>query len=251
MRAGSVSRSTDRRRRPIPSTRTAATASARTAPTSSPTRTTRASRSAPSSPASGCNTWSNRYGSARRGGVAFYNLDNEPDYWQFVHRDVHPDYPGYDDLRERWHQLRDHDQERRPGREGHRARRRRMDGVLLLAAGLAQRLEHGAGLRLLRQPGRSPRARRHPVRRVVSAAVRRRQPSREPAAARLPRSAWLHRARRSAVQVRGRHRAPADAPRRRPRVLGSVVPRRRRHQRPAVSWCRACATGSRATTPAR
>jgi len=40
----------------------------------------------------------NRFGSARRGGVAFYNLDNEPDYWQFVHRDVHPDYPGYDDL---------------------------------------------------------------------------------------------------------------------------------------------------------
>lgn len=40
----------------------------------------------------------NRYGSARQGGVAFYNLDNEPDYWQFVHRDVHPDYPGYDDL---------------------------------------------------------------------------------------------------------------------------------------------------------
>jgi hypothetical protein len=39
-----------------------------------------------------------RYGGARHGGVAFYNLDNEPDYWQFVHRDVHPDYPGYDDL---------------------------------------------------------------------------------------------------------------------------------------------------------
>ncbi len=39
-----------------------------------------------------------RYGGARRGGVAFYNLDNEPDYWEFVHRDVHPDYPGYDDL---------------------------------------------------------------------------------------------------------------------------------------------------------
>lgn len=40
----------------------------------------------------------NRYGDARHGGVAFYNLDNEPEYWQFVHRDVHPDYPGYDDL---------------------------------------------------------------------------------------------------------------------------------------------------------
>ena len=77
------------------------------------------------------------------------------------------------------------------------------------------------------------------------------EPSREPAAARLPRSARLHRAGRSAVQVRGRHRAPADAPRCRSRVLGSVVPRRRRHQRPAVSSCRACATGSRATTPAR
>jgi len=39
-----------------------------------------------------------RYGTARRGGVAFYNLDNEPDYWAFVHRDVHPEYPGYDEL---------------------------------------------------------------------------------------------------------------------------------------------------------
>jgi hypothetical protein len=41
-----------------------------------------------------------RYGTAREGGVAMYSLDNEPDYWQFVHRDVHPEYPGYDDLAE-------------------------------------------------------------------------------------------------------------------------------------------------------
>jgi hypothetical protein len=39
-----------------------------------------------------------RYGDARHGGVALYNLDNEPELWGFVHRDVHPDYPGYDDL---------------------------------------------------------------------------------------------------------------------------------------------------------
>jgi hypothetical protein len=39
-----------------------------------------------------------RYGAARQGGVAIYSLDNEPELWQFVHRDVHPDYPGYDDL---------------------------------------------------------------------------------------------------------------------------------------------------------
>lgn len=39
-----------------------------------------------------------RFGAARRGGVAIYSLDNEPELWQFVHRDVHPDYPGYDDL---------------------------------------------------------------------------------------------------------------------------------------------------------
>ena len=43
-----------------------------------------------------------------------------------------------------------------------RAGRRQLDGVLLLAAGLAQRLEHGAGLRVLRQPRRPPRARRLP-----------------------------------------------------------------------------------------
>src|SRR5262249_599094 len=39
-----------------------------------------------------------RYGDARQGGVAIYSLDNEPELWEFVHRDVHPDYPGYDDL---------------------------------------------------------------------------------------------------------------------------------------------------------
>lgn len=39
-----------------------------------------------------------RFGTARRGGVAIYSLDNEPELWQFVHRDVHPDYPGYDEL---------------------------------------------------------------------------------------------------------------------------------------------------------
>ncbi|MEV4760830.1 glycoside hydrolase family 44 protein [Micromonospora sp. NPDC049559] len=31
-----------------------------------------------------------RYGTAAEGGVAFYNLDNEPDIWHSTHRDVHP-----------------------------------------------------------------------------------------------------------------------------------------------------------------
>ena len=39
-----------------------------------------------------------RYGDAHHGGVSIYSLDNEPELWQFVHRDVHPDYPGYDEL---------------------------------------------------------------------------------------------------------------------------------------------------------
>jgi len=39
-----------------------------------------------------------RFGDARHGGVAIYSLDNEPELWQFVHIDVHPAYPGYDDL---------------------------------------------------------------------------------------------------------------------------------------------------------
>ncbi|MFC6084515.1 glycoside hydrolase family 44 protein [Sphaerisporangium aureirubrum] len=30
------------------------------------------------------------YGTAARGGVKFYNLDNEPDIWHSTHRDVHP-----------------------------------------------------------------------------------------------------------------------------------------------------------------
>jgi Glycoside hydrolase family 44 len=39
-----------------------------------------------------------RYGDAQHGGVGIYSLDNEPELWQWVHRDVHPAYPGYDDL---------------------------------------------------------------------------------------------------------------------------------------------------------
>ena len=39
-----------------------------------------------------------RFGDARHGGVAMYSLDNEPELWQWTHIDVHPDYPGYDEL---------------------------------------------------------------------------------------------------------------------------------------------------------
>ena len=42
-----------------------------------------------------------RYGSAAEGGVRFYNLDNEPMLWADTHRDVHPEPPGYDELRDR------------------------------------------------------------------------------------------------------------------------------------------------------
>lgn len=42
-----------------------------------------------------------RYGSAAQGGVRFYNLDNEPMLWADTHRDVHPDPPSYDELRDR------------------------------------------------------------------------------------------------------------------------------------------------------
>lgn len=42
-----------------------------------------------------------RYGTAAQGGVRFYNLDNEPMLWADTHRDVHPDPPSYDELRDR------------------------------------------------------------------------------------------------------------------------------------------------------
>lgn len=42
-----------------------------------------------------------RYGTAAQGGVAFYNLDNEPMLWNDTHRDVHPTPTSYDELRDR------------------------------------------------------------------------------------------------------------------------------------------------------
>ncbi len=42
-----------------------------------------------------------RFGTAAEGGVAYYNLDNEPMLWHHTHRDVHPEPVGYDELRER------------------------------------------------------------------------------------------------------------------------------------------------------
>ena len=42
----------------------------------------------------------NRYDRADRGGVAIYCLDNEPMIWLFVHRDVHPNPPSYDEIRD-------------------------------------------------------------------------------------------------------------------------------------------------------
>ncbi|HKW98104.1 MAG TPA: glycoside hydrolase family 44 protein [Bryobacteraceae bacterium] len=41
-----------------------------------------------------------RYGRAEQGGVAIYSLDNEPTIWLFVHRDVHPQPPSYDEMRD-------------------------------------------------------------------------------------------------------------------------------------------------------
>lgn len=41
-----------------------------------------------------------KYGTARDGGVRFYNLDNEPDLWHATHRDVHPKGAGYDEMRD-------------------------------------------------------------------------------------------------------------------------------------------------------
>jgi hypothetical protein len=42
-----------------------------------------------------------RYGTAANGGVAYYNLDNEPMLWNGTHRDVHPQGTSYDELRDK------------------------------------------------------------------------------------------------------------------------------------------------------
>jgi hypothetical protein len=39
-----------------------------------------------------------KFGTAATGGVAIYDLDNEPEYWGFVHRDVHPVQLTYDEV---------------------------------------------------------------------------------------------------------------------------------------------------------
>lgn len=41
-----------------------------------------------------------KYGTAANGGVAFYNLDNEPDLWHSTHRDVHPTGASYGEMRD-------------------------------------------------------------------------------------------------------------------------------------------------------
>jgi hypothetical protein len=41
------------------------------------------------------------FGPAAAGGVAYYNLDNEPMLWPGTHRDVHPQPTGYDEMRDR------------------------------------------------------------------------------------------------------------------------------------------------------
>jgi hypothetical protein len=40
------------------------------------------------------------YGSASQGGVRFYELDNEPDWWFGTHRDIHPNPATYDEVRD-------------------------------------------------------------------------------------------------------------------------------------------------------
>ncbi len=42
-----------------------------------------------------------RYGTAAKGGVRFYNLDNEPMLWNSTHRDAHPSPTSYDEMRDR------------------------------------------------------------------------------------------------------------------------------------------------------
>jgi hypothetical protein len=40
----------------------------------------------------------NKFGTAAKGGVGIYELDNEPEYWSGVHQDVHPFWMTYDEV---------------------------------------------------------------------------------------------------------------------------------------------------------
>lgn len=42
-----------------------------------------------------------KYGTASNGGVAYYDLDNEPMLWNSTHRDVHPKATSYDEMKTR------------------------------------------------------------------------------------------------------------------------------------------------------
>jgi hypothetical protein len=42
-----------------------------------------------------------RYGTSAAGGIAYYNLDNEPMLWNSTHRDVHPQPTTYEEMRTR------------------------------------------------------------------------------------------------------------------------------------------------------
>ncbi len=42
-----------------------------------------------------------RFGSAENGGVWLWELDNEPTWWHAVHRDIHPDKAGFEEVLER------------------------------------------------------------------------------------------------------------------------------------------------------
>ena len=84
-----------------------------------------------------------RFGDARHGGVAIYSLDNEPELWQWVHIDVHPMYPGYDDLTNLGITYATAIKQMDPHRACERAGNVHLDGLLLLTAGLAQRRNTG------------------------------------------------------------------------------------------------------------
>jgi len=45
-----------------------------------------------------------KYGTAANGGVAYYDLDNEPMLWNSTHRDVHPQATTYDEMRDSTYQ---------------------------------------------------------------------------------------------------------------------------------------------------
>ena len=111
------------------------------------------------------------FGTAANGGVAIYDLDNEPSWWDAVHRDVHPVPFTYDEVTNNGIATAVAIEECGLDRRGKWPGDRLLDGLFLFQERCGVRLEHRALLSALEQPNRSKFPWRHTAHRVLPATV--------------------------------------------------------------------------------